>query len=396
MPEKANHSGFDKCNSCASTSDGPELGPLSTVSHPQVCCLFKVARQGQSAPFLNEGSQKRYDGFCDYCPSRKSSMEFHAGPVDRPPPSSSDAPQAGIVALATGCEAAPEVTRSPSRKRKKIEPRKREGFKNLTLEWRPPKFKAKIWFGTYSKDEIERARDAVNYYLGRNEAYFLDDSPRIFAERPLMGIRFEDLLPSCDQVIDKQILRERSLMGIKFEDFLPSCDQVMDTLPAYVIYGRQVKEVIHSVLGKQKKSAERKSKCKESQFLLKEAPQKLHIYDPIVPSASGSPTSSVSQREDCDHSSEANSQLSSSYPMVLPPPSFTQDDEELTALLLSTTQIHLDELPHNHWGDGQLSLNEMFALPTSGDGESSTMEDIGYSTALWDYFPNEGPSFPYG
>lgn len=379
MPEKASNSGFAKCNSCAS-SEGPGLGPLPTVSHEQVCCLFKVARPEQYAPFPNEKSHKRYDydGICEDCPSRlKFEEELQVGPVYRPPQRSSDAPREGIVALATDCEAAPEVTGSQSRKRKKIEPRHRVGFKKPTLEWRPPKFKRKLWFGTYADDEIDRARDAVNYYLGRNEPYILPDSLGIFAGRPLKGIKFEDLLPSCDLYIEGE--------------------------RADKSFGRQVKDVIHSVLGRQKKSTQKKKTpqktCKESRKLqvpLKDASRRQDICDPIVFPAPGSTTSSDTQCVSCT-SLEANSNLAGSVPTFLPPArTFPQEDEEISELLKCTSQMHLDGLQSNPW---VFPLDEMFvfpsAIPTSGYGEGSTTEENSYWTDLW-AFPNEDPRFPSG
>jgi len=113
-----------------------------------------------------------------------------------------------------------------------IQPRRRAGFKKLTLEIRPPSFKKKLWFGTYEPEEVERAKDAINYYMGNNLPYHYSDSPLIFAEIPLKGIPFKDLQPSCEQFIHVGNAKMR----------------------ASAFFARQVKEAIHSVTGRRKKS----------------------------------------------------------------------------------------------------------------------------------------------
>lgn len=281
----------------------------------------------------------------------------------------------GTVALLTGSEAAPAVRGPPSRKRKKIVPRLRTGWKKPTIEIRPSRFKKKLWFGTYTEEEIERAEDAVNYYMGYNLPYNYPDSQQIFAEKPL-ELKFEDLMPSCDQTIE-----------VDGEEEL-----------AYKYFARQVKEVIHSVTGKQKKT-QKKNKYKASEkieSLLQEAPPRLNVYDPIVRSAPGSTTSSGTRCAACP-GPEANSGFAASHPMfLLPARMSTQEDEEIAALLRCTTEMPSYELLSNRWDEVMfpLPLEEMFpfpsAIPTHGYGESSTMEENGY---LW-AFQNEGPGFP--
>ena len=96
MPERTNHSALEKCNSCA-TSNGSGLGPIPTVSHAEVCCLFKVAAPGcqcSANSFLNEGCPKQYDGRCQGRPSRLKALRVC--PVHRPGQrSTSDASQEG-------------------------------------------------------------------------------------------------------------------------------------------------------------------------------------------------------------------------------------------------------------------------------------------------------------
>lgn len=336
MPERTNHSVLEKCNSCA-TSNGSGLGPLPTVSHAEVCCLFKVAAPGcqcSANSFLNEGCPKQYDGRCQGRPSRLKALQLC--PVYRPGQRSrSDASQ-------EGCEAALTVTKSPSKNRKKIEPRLRLGFKKLTLEIRPRQFKKKLWFGTYTPDEIDRAMDAVNYYTNYGQPYKYPDSPEIFAQKPLKGIKFEDLLPSCDQYI--QVGDEPEL--------------------TYLYFARQVKEVIHSVMGKRKKSAQRRPKCKvshklQSDLMLEEAPQVLDICDPIM--CTSAPERA---KPEIDHS-----QCAASHPIFLP------HDEVYTEMLRC--------LSDNRRHGGELTLQEMFdypsAISTPGSGVSSpTMDYNGY------------------
>ena len=243
----------------------------------------------------------------------------------------------------SGCVAAPTVTKSPSKNRKKIEPRLRLGFKKLTLEIRPRQFKKKLWFGTYTPDEIDRALDAVNFYTNYGQPYKFPDSPEIFAQKPLKGIKFEDLLPSCDQYI--QVGDEPEL--------------------TYLYFARQVKEVIHSVMGKQKKSAQRRPKCKvshklQSEVMFEEAPQVSDIdCDPIMRTSAPERA-----RPETDLS-----QCAASHPMFLP------KDEVYTEMLRC--------LSDNRRHGGELTLQEMFdypsAISTSGSGVSSpTMDHNGY------------------
>jgi hypothetical protein len=270
--------------------------------------------------------------------------------------------------LAAGCESEPAGTGSQPRKRKEIKPRLRSGFKKLTLEVRPTKFKKKLWFGTYTADELSRAQDAVNYYMGYNQKYTHPDSPLIFESKPLKGIKFEDLQPSC-------------------EDWILLSDGKQELKHKY--FARQVKDVIHSITGKQKKSASslsKRNKCKGS----RSPPPKPGLCDPIMPSGAGSTNSSGTQEHQLswDPSPEEDSELSALYPSFLPPPAEMityEDDMQFLELLRSSASplYQRDDIMG-------YSLKEMFKYPTFACGESSSMDEEDFpSENLWD-FQNEG------
>lgn len=348
MPEKASVPGFDKCNKCCSAPDGPAHGP-SLATHSDLCCFYSLCHVGD------------YDNDCSKdCHGLTAQKPRGGGPAPGPPESRSVSPQDGTLDLA-----ADSVTESQQRKRKTIEPRLRSGFKNFTLEVRPTKFKKKLWFGTYTADELSRAKDAVNYYMGYNLKYTHPDSPLIFESKPLKGIKFEDLQPSCDDCITLDDGKQE--LGYKY-------------------FARQVKEVIHSVTGKQKKSAagslSKRNKCKGS----RSPPPKPGLCDPIMmPSGAGSTTSSGTREHQLawDRSPEENSQLSAMYPSVLPPPVEMltyEEDMKFSEQLRSGAQR--DDIMG-------YSLEEMFTYPLSSNGESSSMDEDFLSEILWT-FQSEG------
>lgn len=236
MPEKPVASGLDKCNKCSTSraDDRPGYNEPSPTTHADICCLYRLANPGQSNAFLSEKSLKlRYCGRCKDCPALKAhKQELVDLANNEPPRSSSLPPQEAPLAPGLG---------SPTKKRKKIEPRLRQGFKKFTLEIRPERFKKKLWFGTYSADEIDRAQDAVNFYMGCNQPYTYADSPRIFALKPLKGIKFTDLHPNCEDEVE---------VDGHFE-------------LKYKYFARQVRDVIHAVMGKQKKASSKRNKNKE-------------------------------------------------------------------------------------------------------------------------------------
>jgi len=264
--------------------------------------------------------------------------------------------------LAAGCETEPAETGSQPRKRKKIEPRHRQGFKKLTIEIRPQRFKKKLWFGTYTTEEIDRARDAVNYYMGCNQPYTYPDSPLIFASRPLKGIKFEDLHPSC-------------------EDWVQVGDGQLEL--KYKYFARQVKDVIHSVTGKQKKSGS--SVPKRNKYKVSESPQKSGLRDPTMPSGAGSTTSSGTEDRQLarDPSPEANSELSATHPSFLP----------VSAEMLTYEEMYVSELLRSSAGKDDVmgySLEEMFSLTPFGYGEGSTIEEDDFPSEILWAFQNEG------
>lgn len=250
-------------------------------------------------------------------------------------------------------------TGSQLRKHKKIEPRLRQGFKNLTLEIRPRRFKKKLWFGTYTTEEIDRARDAVNYYMGCNQPYTHPDSPLIFASKPLKGIRFEDLQPSCDDFVQVGDVQELK----------------------YKYFARQVKEVIHSVTGKQKKSSGPSTKRKNRRV---SQSGELGICDPPMPSETGSTPASSTQEHQVARD-PTDSQLFEMHPSCLPPAEMLTYDEHMQFYeLLRTSNNEREEM---------FSLEAMFTFTSvvapSGSGESSTMEEEDFPSNLWS-FQNEG------
>lgn len=219
MPEKSIVPGFGQCTACAlAAQKGSATGSLPT-SHSEVCCLFKFQRQGQPPSCLKATlhGASTCGGLCGNCPSGSKLRQVQSLAKSLPEhPASSDAEKARPAA--TG-----------KRGGLKIAPRRRPGFRKLTIEIRPPKFKRKLWFGTYEHGDIDRARDAINYYMGVNAPYHLADSPSIFA-RYKLGIEYNELHPSCDQ-------------------FVPVGKKPMR---ASVFFARQVKEVIQNVTGKRK------------------------------------------------------------------------------------------------------------------------------------------------
>ena len=80
--------------------------------------------------------------------------------------------------------------------------RHRQGHKNPTLEIRPPRFKKKLWFGTYKQPrDVLRARDAALYYMGFPNDLVFPDSQARFSKLHL-GIQFGDLDPECTSIVN--------------------------------------------------------------------------------------------------------------------------------------------------------------------------------------------------
>lgn len=354
MPEKASVPGFDKCNKCCSASDGPVHGP-SLATHAEICCLYSLsAHSGQ------------YDYDCSKgCPGLTEQKQ-RGGPAHEPPEARSGSPQDGTLDLAAGCETELAGTGSHTRKRKRIEPRLRPGFKKFTLELRPTKFKKKLWFGTYTATELSRAQDAVNYYMGCNEKYKHPDSPLLFESKPLKGIKFEDLQPSCD-------------------DYIILSDGTQEL--KYKYFARQVKDVIHSITGKQKKSARalsQRNKCKGSQS--PRPSTEPGLCDPVMPSGARSATSSGTQEHQpaWDRSPEVDSELSTMYPSFLPLPTdilTPEEDMQFSELLRSGTQR--DDIMG-------YTLEELFAYPPFAYGEGISMDEEDFPSEILWTFQNEG------
>jgi len=352
MPEKASVPALDKCNKCCSASAGTVHGP-SLATHAEICCLFSLAHPGQYD----------YDACSKDCPGLTEQKQ-QGGPAREPPEARSGLPQDGTLDLAAGCETEPAGTGSLPRKRKNIEGRLRSGFKKFTLELRPTRFKKKLWFGTYTADELRRAQDAVNFYMGCNQKYTYPDSPLLFESKPLK-IKFEDLQPSCDDYI---------LLGDGKQEL------------KYKYFARQVKEVIHSITGKQKKSASslpKRSKCKGSQS----PPPKPGLRDPIMPSGAGSTTSSGTQEHQLawDRSPEEDSELSATYPSFLPTPPETatyEEDMQIFELLRSGAQR--DDIMG-------YALEEMFKpCPPLAYGEGNSMDEEDFTSEILWNFQNDG------
>lgn len=243
MPDKPCVPEFGQCRSCALA--GPVNGPLPT-SHTEVCCLYKFQRQGQPPFCLKE---KLRDGLCENCPSR---LKFQQQLQDQPTPLPELPPQPRSDA---------EEVRAPDAGKKsglKIAPRRRVGFKKLTIEIRPPKFKRKLWFGTYEPEDVDRAKDAINYYMGSNLPYHFSDSPSIFAQHRL-SIEYRELHPSCEQFrqVGEKWMRETA------------------------VFARQVKEVIQKVTGK-KRGQQRRPRSAG-----KNAAKKESTPEPVASCASG-------------------------------------------------------------------------------------------------------------
>jgi hypothetical protein len=154
-----------------------------------------------------------------------------------------------------------EEVRAPDTGKKgglKIVPRRRPGFKKLTIEIRPPKFKKKLWFGTYEPEYVDRAKDAINYYMGSNLPYNLSDSPSIFAQHGI-SIQYRELLPSCEQ-------------------FRESGEKKMR---ATTFFAREVKRVIQKVTGK-KRGQQRRQRSTGKNVVKKDS-----TPEPVASCASG-------------------------------------------------------------------------------------------------------------
>ena len=113
--------------------------------------------------------------------------------------------------------------------------RHRQGHKNPTLEIRPPRFKKKLWFGTYKQPrDVLRARDAALFYMGFLNDLVFPDSQARFSKLNL-GIQFGDLDPECTSIVN---------IGGK-------------NVKKHTYFAKEVKRVIRIVLsGKDKSSPE--------------------------------------------------------------------------------------------------------------------------------------------
>jgi hypothetical protein len=256
-----------------------------------------------------------------------------------------------------------------TRKGSRIAPRKRRGFSKLTIEIRPPKFKKKLWFGTWQEEEIDRARDAINYYMGSNEPYVLADSPLIFAQRPL-GIEYRDLKPACEEFVEVGQRRVR----------------------ASVYFARRVKEVIKSVTRGGKKKAQPLKKPLKSTL----------VSEPLMSCSSGSPSSTVAPCASGSTSSSimpcaSGSQFSSADDMVWYGAS-SEANSELASFLPPYGSYEGDSLPIEsdlfslcNWSEEVFPLEEVtrfssfpsFAASGEGEGESALMEDNSFTGFFW-------------
>lgn len=244
MPDKPCVPEFGQCRSCAlAAQKGPVNGPLPT-SHTEVCCLYKFQREGKPPLCPKE---KLSDGLCLNCPSRlkfRQQLQDQASPLpELPSQSSSDA----------------EEVNTGKKGGLKIVPRRRPGFKKLTIEIRPPKFKKKLWFGTYELEDVDRAKDAINFYMRSNLPYYLQDSPAIFAQHRLR-IDYRELLPSCEQFLQVEQKQMR----------------------ATAFFAREVKRVIQTVTGK-KRGQQRRPRSTGKNIVIKKEP----TPEPVVSCASG-------------------------------------------------------------------------------------------------------------
>ena len=107
----------------------------------------------------------------------------------------------------------------------------RENLGKYVAEYRPPRFKWKLWMGTYiSVDEARRACDCARFYAGQGEGgFYFTDSPALFAElgplnRPVTLVSKE----SKDKAFNielkkraKEIIRKVKNVQI-FSDSVPS------------------------------------------------------------------------------------------------------------------------------------------------------------------------------
>jgi hypothetical protein len=249
--------------------------------------------------------------------------------------------EAGTSACAGLCEHCPsklklpssEPAATPRRAGAKIAPRQRRDFKKLTFEIRPPKFKKKLWFGTYDPEDVARAADAINFYMTIGEPYNYPDSPRIFAAHKL-AIEYHQLRPSC-------------------EDFVKVGEKKMRT-SAY--FARQVKDAIKAVTGK-KKGQQRRQRAGKN--VRKEA-----TPEPVVSQcASGVTSSSVDMVwETSDVAAAASSEAHSALATV--PPSL----DEIYNMDLDSFEwldsLFPSEASSSHVGEFGATLENSFTFPS--------------------------------
>ena len=269
---------------------------------------------------------------------------------------------------------------SGTRKCSKIAPRKRRGFSKLTIEIRPPRFKKKLWFGTWQEDEISRAKDAINFYMETNLPYILSDSPQIFTQHPL-GIEYRQLKPSCEEFIQ---------VGQK-------------EVRASVYFARRVKEVIKAVTRGNKRKAQPSKKLLKSKLSAPDNTLSLqedtqNIYEPVKSCSSGSTSSSVMPSTSASTSSsmpcapgdvwygascsEAHSELTPVQPYFVPPSEILTYEGEIPM----ESESELYNLCG--WGDQSLDGISFLSSPSgaaSGEGESGMVDYNNFPEFLWSY-----------
>jgi len=316
--------------------------------------LYRFHRQGQPPLCLKEkiNGTATCVGLCENCPSRSKFRQLQdlVNPLPELPA------QRSSYAESTRAQPTDTVKKGGL----KIAPRQRRNFKKLTIEIRPPKFKKKLWFGTYEPEDVDRAEDAINFYMGYNNPYKFPDSPLIFAQHKL-GIEYRELQPSCEQFI--------KVGGKKIRKS--------------AFFARSVKEVIQRVTGKKKKGQQRRQQVTGKNGAKKEASP-----EPVLSCASG--VTSLPCASDCASAmvwddtpnaaaaavygaspSEANSELATT--VHLPP-----CQGEIPFESQQAEYLDLDLVDPDLWLDFPDELNPPV------QGEFGMMEDNGsFSFPLW-------------
>lgn len=183
MPDNSNQCPvYEICKVCA-TLKHQSSGPFPS-SHEDVCCGLSTLPRSSSltATLDDQASHRSGHGCCDLvcktCPLRCKTQ---------------------------ACGSTSEVPEAAPLRRSNVQNtgiRHRQGHKNPTLEIRPPRFKKKLWFGTYKQPgDVLIARDAALYYMGfLNDLKFPDSQARF--SKLHLGIQFGDLDPECTAVVN--------------------------------------------------------------------------------------------------------------------------------------------------------------------------------------------------